>query len=436
MYVPSEVLRAIENVWAMPSLQSIELRKTPEVLELDAVCERVYAQGKGGYALANALRSLGVPCMLPPDAKELCLHPAKAAERLHDAYLRKTVLRRHLCPLEYADHLPEVVFGTSRAGQFTSAELGEFMDAKRLRRYFPGYRLALRDYAKFRWLVVEEEVIVKAPPLQRALPFLSMDFSRDLGEINPHLGRFPQAVEVALFFLLLAPWEEWVRYQQAGWRGFRLPWIYSLDDDLFVGPTVPQSPTTLATEPEYDHWDNETGDERAIIIPLDDGYESQWLQFVGETWSAFEKARTTALFETPVGHFLVRAFLADDIDEIMAHMTTIEAGLGTISDHKRKLRPKPDPHKDVSSTDRVAARLAALLRDPSCVADYQELFDLRSTFVHGRGGIAPISTQQRIRARSLARLVARRLVDDAASLSGTREAKLDQLLDAGVPFLP
>ncbi len=31
---------------------------------------------------------------------------------------------------------------------------------------------------------------------------------RFFGEIDPHAGRFPKAVEEALFFLLLAPWEE------------------------------------------------------------------------------------------------------------------------------------------------------------------------------------------------------------------------------------
>ena len=74
-------------------------------------------------------------------------------------------------------------------------------------------------------------------------------------------------------------------------------------------------------------------------------------------------------------------------------MTAIEAAVGLEMDHKKWLRPKPDPHKAVSSaTDRVAARVAAVLNDATSVQAYKDLFDLRSTFVHGRAGLQKVST--------------------------------------------
>src|SRR3546814_3244820 len=85
-------------------------------------------------------------------------------------------------------------------------------------------------------------------------------------------------------------------------------------------------------------------------------------RFNNGAWEQLQAARATSLFETPVEHFLVRAFLADGMDEVMAHMTAIEAALGLEMDHKTRLRPKPDPHKNVSSaTGRVAARITAII---------------------------------------------------------------------------
>ncbi len=78
--------------------------------------------------------------------------------------------------------------------------------------------------------------------------------------------------------------------------------------------------------------------------------ETELQLFTDATWAEMQAVRTTPLFETPLVHFLVRAFLADGIDEVMAHMTAIEAALGVEMDHKRKLRPKPDRHPKPSAT--------------------------------------------------------------------------------------
>jgi hypothetical protein len=153
-------------------------------------------------------------------------------------------------------------------------------------------------------------------------------------------------------------------------------------------------------------------------------------------WRELQAARRTTLFETPIVHFMVRAFLADGMDEVMAHMTAIEAAVGLEMDHKRNLRPKPDPHKAISSsTERVAARLAAILNDRASVQAYKDLFDLRSTFVHGRAGLQKVSTKQRVMARSLARGVARGLVDIALKQPRPRADALSDLLARGAQYL-
>ncbi|WP_208451923.1 hypothetical protein [Burkholderia anthina] len=328
-----------------------------------------------------------------------------------------------------------MAFGTARIAQFTADELEQLFDYPRLARHFPTLSLESKRLAQFHWLIVEEEVTADSRPETRALPFFSMDISRDFGEIEPHLGRFPKAVEDALFFLLLAPWEDWSTLNEVDWRGFRIPWIYTLDDDLFVAPSRPPSPDSLTLEPWIiqDNWGEEIELERPTVLPLASKAVTG-LQWVTDTaWTEWQSARTTPLFETPVVHFLVRAFLADGIDEFIAHLTVIEAALGLESDHRRGLRPKPDPHRSLSSsTERVATRLGAALGDDKAVKDYKDLFDLRSAFIHGRAGVQRISTRQRVLARSLARRATCALVALASYSVLTREGCLSDLLDKGI----
>src|SRR3546814_11100973 len=75
-----------------------------------------------------------------------------------------------------------------------------FLSAARLARNFPNQILDVKRLAQFHWLVVEEEIEIDPRPEARTAPFMYMTFNRDFGEIDPHLGRFPPAVEAALFF--------------------------------------------------------------------------------------------------------------------------------------------------------------------------------------------------------------------------------------------
>ncbi|WP_413991185.1 hypothetical protein ACMDCR_03460 [Labrys okinawensis] len=432
------MIAAVEGVWRLPRPGPDNLLASPPFVALSELCEAEYGGGKPVFALSTALRSLGLPCHLPADKTDLSLDPADVANAIDDAYRRRTTLRRHLCPLDLADDMPALSFGRSRVTDFSAEELAGLFDAPRLARNFPNQPLDAKRLAQFRWLVVEEEIALDPRPEARASPFMYMTFDRDFGEIDPHLGRFPPSIERALFFLLLAPWERWSTMQEVDWRGFRLPWIYTVNDDLFIRPSPPPSADNLTLEPwiVQDHWGDDIELERPTVLPLDDDAAAGLALLTDQTWTDLERARATDLFETPVAHFLVRAFLADGMDEVMAHMTAIEAAVGLEMDHKKWLRPKPDPNKAVSSaTDRVAARVAAVLSDPTSVQAYKDLFDLRSTFVHGRAGLQKVSTKQRVMARSLARGVARGLVDLALQRPRPRTDVLSDLLAQGARYL-
>ena len=431
------MIDAVEAVWRIPRPGPDNLLASPTFIALSELCQAEYGGGKPVFALSTALRSLGLPCHLPANKAGLSLDPESAANAIDEAYRRKTTLRRHLCPLDLADEMPLLSFGNARVANFNSEDLARLFNAPRLARNFHNQSLDAKRMAQFRWLVVEEELTLDTRPEARASPFMYMTPNRDFGEIDPHLGRIPPAVERVLFFLLLAPWERWSMFQEVDWRGFRLPWIYTVDEDLFIRPSPPPSADSLTLEPcvVQGDWGEDIELERPTVLPLDDDASSGLALLTNDAWRDLETARATDLFETPIAHFLVRAFLADGMDEVMAHMTTIEAAVGIEMDHKKRLRPKPDPHKTVSSaTERVAARVAAVLNDQTSAQAYKDLFDLRSTFIHGRAGMQKVSTKQRVMARCLARGVASGLVDLALNEPSPRTDVLGDLLTRGVQY--
>ncbi|WP_341524036.1 hypothetical protein AABC73_13685 [Pseudomonas sp. G.S.17] len=430
-----DVLGAINKLWELGQVGSAGLWKEHAFVELRNACAAEYQQGKVTFgltfALDHALKSLGLPCLSASLSQVKPLDPTQVANRLEAAFSQKTIRRRYLCPLDLAEQIPPMKFGNARVSMFTAVELSVLFDRPRLARYYPTLDPEFDGFSQFNWLVVEEEVVTDKGAGDRAVPAFSMMMNRDLGEIDPHKSRFPLAVETALFFLLLAPWEEWATMPEVDWRGFRIPWIYQLDDDLFVTPSIPRGSDSLSWEPYVyqDQWGESEEIDRPVELRLTDA-ANEFLAGLGVPhWQAFQTALVSELFETPIMHFLVRGFLSDGIDEFMAHLTTVEAALGLQDDHdfnSRRNFPK------ISATKRVARRLAAALNDAGAADVYDELFNVRSAFIHGRGGMKKIPTAQRVQARTIASKACAALVDLASQSRLSRDEILDNLLEKGV----
>ena len=277
------------------------------------------------------------------------------------------------------------------------------------------------DFSQFNWLVVEETYPLNQEPGARAMPFFYMPIgSLDWGRIEPHRGRFDAAVENALFTILLAPWEDWVEMPECCWPGFRVPWVHTLNDDIFAGTTTPPSPDTLSWEPEVLHArDGELVAEgerpRRLALNSAVARTSDWLN--DTRWNGLRRACQSPLFETPIKHFFVRACSVEPLDEFLADITTIEAALGFRDDYRKR-----------DATRRMSARVSALLGESPAGDHYLGLFELRSTYLHGRT-MGDISGEQRLVARRLARRVVNALVEVAtASPPQSREAYLNDLL--------
>lgn len=406
----------LAELWALPPPAPTNLYQQPAFLALERYCGEHYPAAKTGFgrtfAFGDALRALGLPCFTPQAPGTV----RDAASRLVEAMEAETVTRRYLCPLDLADDLPPMVFGAATVGRFTAGDLAALFNAERLARFYPGDPVDFGRLAMFHWLVIEEEVALPNLIATRAFPFFE-DMSQDLGAIDPHVGAHALPVIEALFALLLAPWEDWHWDSRSDWRGFRIPWVHVETGDLFARPRVVPSADLLSWQPHsYVQDGEEIETERPIEIHLDEAAAAAELGKIDHAWwRQIEAAMASDLFSTPVRHFLVRAFFSDGMDEIIAHMTAVEAALGMKADFEGN--PPPGVRK-MGATRRLTCRVEALLGDSGLAADYAALFELRSGYLHGRSFTGKVPGSETARARRVARRVARALVDASGGPGG------------------
>lgn len=417
--VPEAVVHAVATLWRRRGPRPDNTFETPEFVGLKQACIASYSIGAAFWftlSLWEILRSLGCPMLLPSDKQNLALTAEAAAEKLHQALTATRARVVHLCPLDWADQPPSVVFGSSRLNRFSASELQEMIDAPRLVRAFPNVQPDWNRLSEFYWLVVEENLPIGVEPGARTSPFM-YDITRDYGAITAHENRFPRAVEQALFLLLLAPWEDWSEAMEVDWRGFRIPWVYSVSDDLCVRPAPPPVDSSLTWVPQI-HMDS-YGEPIEIEEPAHYNLATEasgLTTYVNDgAWTELERASKSPLFETPIRHFLVRAFYSSGIDEFIAHLTVLEAALGLQSDYGGKAAG--DPRKGRNATKIMMDRVAQLLDDRGAAVEFKALFDLRSAYVHGRP-MALISSADRFRARRLARGVVVALIGEALGQKG------------------
>jgi hypothetical protein len=434
------MITAMADLWRLRPPGPDNILAHIAFVQLREACRDSYSNaGKKGpaFALSTALKALGLPCHLQIETAHLAL-PVDEATKGLDAALKATHAKRlHLAPLDLAADLPPLAFGSAKVCRLTPVELRALVDEDRLRRFFPRQDFDADRFSEFHWLAVEEAVPLEQEPEARAVPGLFMDLSQDMGRIEPHKGRFPNAFEEALFFLLLAPWESWSTMAEVDWRGFRVPWIYTVDSDIFIRPNSPPLPDTLSWEYRIyeDGYGGTYEEERPVEMQLEDNAGTELPVWDQSRWAIVEQAKQSVLFETPIAHFLVRAFLADGVDEFLAHITMIEAALGLRADYQKSFRIAPDRHKGMRATNRMRGRVAGLLGDRRYADQYERLFDVRSAFLHGRAMIA-ISTKERVMARSLARQVVEALIRATqAGRISSREDFLDNLLEKGDPLI-
>ncbi|MGO6744389.1 hypothetical protein ACCS93_18205 [Rhizobium ruizarguesonis] len=434
---PADIVHELDGLARLAATDVNNLQNAPSFLRFVEVCQTCYPSIRSGsvlrFSLALALRRLGLACLVGGESSELAASAEKVAEGL-DKAIRSTASRRsYLCPLDLASHLPPISFGPNQVRQFSAAELEELFDVQGLLRTNRSWSLDSGRLSGFNWLVVNDVVQHDdLGPDGRTLPGLFANLGQDFARIEPYRTGLPAAVEAALFGLLTIPWEEISEYREMEWRGFGVPWVYTIDSDIFARQLPPPSPDSLSWEPAW--YSDDDGDheyERPITYFLDPDCDQriEWLN--DSAWDDIVSAHQSALFQRPVSHFFIRGFQADGIDEFLAHISTIEAALGAPIDHDARKRLKIGGGNP-GATFRVCLRISGLLNDATAGASYSKLFGLRSDFLHGKS-MRDISGVERRSARELARKVVCALIGAAASSPTVdREQFLAAMMNAGI----
>jgi hypothetical protein len=286
----TDLVDAVEQVWRIPPPGPANLLTDPRFLTLADILAARCGGEKVAFSLFNALRNLGLPCAMRSSVQPSVDGSGAIAAALEGTISASTTTRRHLCPLDLADDLPALTFGRARIDRFSSLELQALFDHQRLERVYPSRPVDFSRLAQLQWLVVEETVEIDPRPEARAIPILFELLGRDLGAFDPLARRYPAAVEQALVALLLAQWEDWATMLEVDWRGFRLPWVYTVDDDLAVQPMAPPDAEALTFEPVIyqDSYGEEFEDERPSVLPIDDGSSAQLEQSIAGAWRKLE----------------------------------------------------------------------------------------------------------------------------------------------------
>mgnify|MGYP005825676815 CR=1 FL=1 len=147
MAAPGEAIQhAIAELWRLHPPGPDNILAEPAFIRLRETCRDGYRNaGKNGpnFALATALRALGLPCQLRREAAHLASSVEEAAKKL-DVALRATDGRRvHLAPLDLGEDIPQLQFGSARVCRFKPEELRAQIEETRLKRMLQHRRSAI-----------------------------------------------------------------------------------------------------------------------------------------------------------------------------------------------------------------------------------------------------------------------------------------------------
>ena len=341
----------------------------------------------------------------------------------------------HLALLEHVSFKKQrLEFERYEIVRFTKEELERLLETQVRADFFPWATLPTRELARYWWLVIREKASTDAIGSPGKISFSL----KDLDIVPRYYTELPQAVESVVQELALFKWRPlWATEEDPSWRPCRIPLCLRLNDHKPTPVSGPRADISmLDTQPEFDPYTNEeVGEEPLILFSFSAREAESFETFLRREGTLLHRALKTAwskpLAET-ASSFFAKAFVADGVEQLLWHITTIEALLG---------------EPGGGSTERLARRLAAALgtsdADRTAIrGTFEELYGFRSELVHGRTPKKDVLTRHLYEAREFARNLLRwylRLLEhvqkaaDAAGVLGDMPDRRDilRLLDLG-----
>ena len=430
--VPDEFIAAFDRMWRLPAgMEYSAIFNSQEFLHFREMADKhCYAQIKGNLLapfLLQGLRKFGLPCFFTAGSPLAATGMSETAALCHEALMSRYEHHTYLCPLDCAGDIPQIETAGLCIRRFSKQELDGMINSLPLQR-LPGYASAdTAELSQFLWLEIRE---IKALSSDFSERYWKWNTSRDKpGTVYPYQTHHPEAVEKAVFLLMLIAWEECHLSEDYEWRPFLIPWVHTLSDDIFWQQKPVPSAASLTWIPRAYCDEEEVWHESEE--PYSYGHSLSREQMVpvidADVCNYLETAVSRGLINAAARHQFVKAFMSYGVDEFLAHIVVIDACVGETS--ANKLMEKA--FKALGPTGRLKYRLAGLLNDASVREVMHVVYKTRSDYVHGNA-LEKIPGEHILQARSLARRTLNAIITKAGRTpSLTREAFLDQLLRRG-----
>jgi hypothetical protein len=333
------------------------------------------------HAVGNVLRRSGFYMNI---FEEKLNDPSEEFERYMQVFKRPERKISYLALLEYVSfEQNNIDCGHFQIKRFSRDELDAVLGNSINEIFYPWAVVDLDQITDYWFIYIEETVSATE------IGYINLDF--DLSDDDRYCVKmrytprpFPALLESIIKLLALFDWPTSYGWGEAvesatGWNRFNIPFVLTVTDSLYESPSLPSRFERLWKEPIFDGMTGEESREKypVILISLNEQETESLIEFVKRTHENLQKLD----FEKSWWHFFeialnmfVKAFFADGLEQLLWHITAIEALLGENG---------PD------LTAKLARRIAAIcgkteekdsLRDRK---KFKKLYTFRSNLIHG-----------------------------------------------------
>lgn len=302
------------------------------------------------------------------------VHDDAALDRYREAFQRREVEISYLALMEYVHFAEDSMnFSTFEIRRFGADELDSIFQNKISEVFYPWAAVdvgQLQDY----WFVCVREVL---PARQIGKIKIPWD---EISRVDIRYTAWPKAIEAVLKQLALFNWREVEGAEkdlETGWRGFCVPFVLRLSDHLLDSPWLSPDFSRLEKRPVIDSdTGEEVGEEPLTYISVNGKGTDEFKGFIQGVNDLMCRLRPREkdweFLDVAVG-FFIKAFFAEGLEQMLWHITTLEALLG---------------EKGTGVIARLAGRIASILgkgehEKTTVKKEFTELYSFRSDLVHG-----------------------------------------------------
>ena len=302
------------------------------------------------------------------------------------AFQRLNVQRTYLVPMGLVNFSEKSMdFGSFQIQRFTKKELISKCQNEINENFYPYAHISLKQMNLLQncWFISITESI----PISKEDYFPWDEISR----VKPEYTSHPRPVELALKKLVLFDWQ-WDQMRELPcldgqkketcidkerfWQGFEVPFIIVIDDDPLKSPRRIDISRLRTVPGIHPHSGEEIGEIPETAIHFDGQETDAFKRFILEIESIFRDITPLEndwkFIEVALG-FFVKAFFTEGLEQLLWHITTVEALLGENAENLRQ-----------RLANRIALVCGKTKREKKELRkEFLSLYDFRCDLVHG-----------------------------------------------------